>query len=84
MSAAAFTLIVGVLLTVGVTHSQDEGTPAHIFQLLMVLQAPIIALFALRWVPQGRVNAVVVLLFQLGAAGVAICTVAWLEHLGAV
>jgi len=45
MSAAAFLLIIAVLSTVGVTHP-DEGAPARLFQLLILLQVPIVGFFA--------------------------------------
>ena len=82
LSAAAFALIVGVLTTVGITHPADERLPARVFQLLMLVQAPIIAAFAWKWVPQSPRTAGVVLTLQIGAAVAAIATIAWLESGG--
>jgi hypothetical protein len=79
MSVAAFSLILAVLSTVGVTHPQDEGAPARIFQLLILLQVPIIAGFAFKWVPRSPRPAVWILVLQVGAAVLAVATVAWLE-----
>ena len=83
MSAAAFLLIIAVVSTVGVTHPQDEGAPAHIFQLLLLLQVPIVGFFALKWLPQSPRPALLVLLLQIGAAVLAVATVVWLESHGA-
>lgn len=84
MSLAAFLLIIGVLSTVGVTHPQDEGTPARVFQLLILLQAPIIGFFAVKWLPRCPRPALVVLCLQVGAALLAVATVAWLESLATI
>jgi len=84
MSFAAFLLIFAVLSTVGVTHPQDEGAPARIFQLLIVLQVPIVAFFALKWLLRSPRPALLVLLLQVGAALSAVATIAWLEGRGAV
>ena len=35
-----------------IVHESDEGTAAHIFQILMVAQIPIVALFAMKWSPR--------------------------------
>jgi hypothetical protein len=79
MSFAAFLLIIAVLSTVGITHQQDEGAPAHIFQLLIALQVPIIAFFALKWLPRNPRPTLLILLLQIGAALLAVATIAWLE-----
>lgn len=51
----------------GIVHETDEGTPAHIFQLLMVVQVPIIGFFALRWFQEAPAAAAQILIFQVGA-----------------
>lgn len=79
MSGAAFLLIIGVLATVGVTHPQDEGAPARLFQLLILLQVPVIAFFALKWLPRSPRPALFVLLLQVAAALLAVATLVWLE-----
>lgn len=79
MSCAAFSLIIAVVATVGITYSQDEGAPARIFQLLILLQAPFVVFFALKWLPRSPRPALVVLLLQVGAALLAVATVVWLE-----
>jgi hypothetical protein len=79
MSLAAFLLIIAVLSTVGITHQQDEGAPARIFQLLIALQVPIIAFFALKWLPKIPRPSLLVILLQIGAASAAVATIAFLE-----
>ena len=52
MSVAALALVLGHISLFGVTHEADEGTTAHLWQLLMAGQTPVIAYFVLRWVPR--------------------------------
>jgi uncharacterized membrane protein HdeD (DUF308 family) len=68
MSLAALSLVVGILVTVGVPHEADEGTPAHVWQLLMAGQIPVIAYFAIKWLPRSPREALLVLLVQMAAA----------------
>ena len=79
MSIVAYMMIFVVLLTVGVTHPQDEGAPARIFQLLILLQIPIVASFALKWVPQNPRPAIIILILQAGMALMAVAAVIWVE-----
>ena len=75
MSLAAVALVVVHTAMYGVVHEADEGTPAHIFQLLMVTQVPIVAFFALKWLPKNPRSAMLVLALQVGAALVAFAPV---------
>jgi hypothetical protein len=75
MSFAALALVVVHTALYGVVHETDEGTPAHVFQLLMGAQIPIIAFFALKWLPQNPQSATLVLALQIGAALVAMAPV---------
>lgn len=68
MSLAALALVVGHTIMFGIVHEADEGTPAHIFQLLMAAQAPIIAFFALKWLPRAPGQTLRVLALQAVAA----------------
>jgi hypothetical protein len=79
MSLAALSLVAIVVARYGVVRETDEGTAAHLFQLLMVLQVPIIAFFAVKWLPQTPRDAAVVLALQLAAAGSALLTIFLLE-----
>jgi hypothetical protein len=52
----------------GIVYETDEGTPAHIFQLLMAGQVPIIGYFALKWLTIDPARAFRVLALQALAA----------------
>ncbi len=70
MSLVALALVLGYVAVYGYKNSsqpQDEGAAAHLFQLLMVLQAPIILFFALKWLPREPREALTVLALQCGA-----------------
>jgi hypothetical protein len=75
MSFAALAMVVIHTAMYGVVHEADEGTPAHVFQLLMVAQIPIVAFFAIKWLPQNPQSATLVLALQIGAALVAMAPV---------
>jgi hypothetical protein len=65
MSLAALSLVLVHVGLYGAQREADEGTPAHIFQLLMAAQAPIIILFAAKSLPQAPRRALGVLAVQL-------------------
>ena len=52
LSLAALMIILLRIAFVGTAPQSDEGTAARLWQLLMVLQVPVIAYFALRWMPR--------------------------------
>ena len=56
----------------------DEGAAAHIWQLLMAGQLPVIAFYVVKWVPKDRIDALRVLALQAGAALAALAPVYWL------
>ncbi len=58
----------------------DEGTVAHLFQMLMPLQLAIVAFFAIRWLPPAWKAALQVLALQCGAA-IAVLAIVYLKHL---
>ena len=68
MSFAALGLVLGHAARFGIVHEADEGTPAHIFQMLMVAQVPVVAFFAIKWLPRTPRQALQVLALQGGAA----------------
>jgi hypothetical protein len=61
MSLVAIALVAGVVAIYGVVKDPDEGTAAHIWQLLMVGQLPFLAIFAIKWLPRERGAAATVL-----------------------
>ena len=72
MSLAALALVLGHIAIFGVVHEADEGTAAHLWQLLMAGQIPVVAYFAVKWLPRIPQNALRVLALQF-VAGLAAC-----------
>jgi hypothetical protein len=80
--AMSFAALATVLLHVamfGVAREADEGTAAHIWQILMAAQIPIVAFFAIKWLPQTPRQALLVLALQGGAALAALAPVFFLN-----
>lgn len=77
MSAGALSLVIGYALIFGTARQADEGTAAHLWQLLMAGQLPVIAFFALKWFPSEPGRVVQVLALQLVAAVAAMAPVWW-------
>ena len=75
MSGAALAMVLIHAAMFGVAHEADEGTAAHLFQLLMVAQVPIVAYFAVTWLPQAPSSAMRILAVQAGAALAAVASV---------
>ena len=68
MSLAALTTVLIFLALHGPAPQEDEGAAAHIWQILMAAQAPIVLFFAIKWMPQSPRQAAPVLALQVGAA----------------
>ncbi len=79
MSLSALALVLGHIAIFGVVHEADEGTTAHLWQLLMAGQVPVVAYFALKWLPQSPGKALRVLALQFAAALAACAPVYWLK-----
>ena len=67
MSLAALATVVIHVARFGVAREPDEGAAAHIWQLLMAAQIPLIAYFAIKWLPRAPKEALAVLALQTGA-----------------
>jgi len=65
MSATALTFTLVWLAIFGVVHEEDEGIAAHIFQLLMGGQIPIILFFVVKWLPKRPKQTILVMALQL-------------------
>ena len=78
LSLAALALVVGHAAVYGVVHEADEGTAAHVFQLLMAAQVPIVMFFAIKWLPRAPRETLLVLALQAGAVIAALASVYWL------
>ena len=68
MSAGALTTVLLFLGLHGPAPQPDEGAAAHIWQLLMAAQIPIVLFFAIKWLPRSPRQAVPILALQVGAA----------------
>jgi hypothetical protein len=79
MSVGALATVLLHVALFGVTHDPDEGTAAHIWQLLMAGQLPIVAFFAIKWLPQAPREALTVLAMQIVAILAALAPVYFLK-----
>jgi hypothetical protein len=61
MSFAALATVLVHVALFGAVREVDEGAAAHIWQIPMAAQIPIIALFALKWLPRTPRQALLVL-----------------------
>ncbi len=75
MSVAALATVALYVATHGIARQADEGTAAHIWQLLMAAQLPIIAFFAIKWLPRQPLRTLGVLALQAVAALAALAPV---------
>jgi hypothetical protein len=75
MSSAALAAVLGHVALFGAVREADEGTAAHVFQLLLVAQIPIVAFFAIKWLRRSPKPATAVLALQAGAALAALAPV---------
>jgi hypothetical protein len=78
MSVAALATVLAQILIFGAAPQADEGTAAHIWQLLMAGQVPLIAFYSIKWLPRTPRTALPVLAAQIGAALAAAGPVYWL------
>ena len=77
MSLAALATVIAALALHGAAPQPDEGAAAHLWQLLMAAQVPIIVFFAFTWVPQAPRRALPILALQVGAALAAAAPILW-------
>lgn len=72
MSLIALALVLGnvgsdLIQNGHILREADEGTTAHLWQLLMVGQLPVLAFFAIKWLPRAPGQTLKVLALQAGA-----------------
>ncbi|HEX5134217.1 MAG TPA: hypothetical protein VFW81_02395 [Thermoanaerobaculia bacterium] len=79
MSLAALALVLGHILVFGVAREADEGTAAHLWQLLIAGQLPVVAFFAIKWLPRAPRQALLVLFLQALAGLAALAPVFFLD-----
>ena len=75
MSLAALAVVLVHVIMSGTARQADEGTAAHLWQMLMAAQIPIIGFFAIRWLPQSPRSGLPVLALQAVAALAALAPV---------
>ncbi len=75
MSLAALAIVIIHIVRFGTAREADEGTSAHLWQILMAGQLPIMAFFAIKWLPRTPRVALVVLALQIAAALAAVAPV---------
>jgi hypothetical protein len=81
MSLTALALLGGAYLfalatgQAGLEREQDEGAIAHLWQLLMAGQLPVLIFFAIKWLPRSPRQTLFVLALQVGAAVAAMAPV---------
>ena len=80
MSFIALSLVLFHIAAYGTAREPDEGTVAHLWQVLIGMQIPIIAFFAIRWLPRSPRSAIAVLGLQF-LAGLAAVAPVWYYHL---
>ena len=79
MSLAALAIVLVFLAAHGPAPQPDEGAAAHIWQILMAGQLPVVLFFAIKWVPQAPRSAVLILILQ-AVAGLAALAPVFLLH----
>src|SRR5262249_2231059 len=75
MSLTALALVLFHIATVGTAPQADEGTEAHLFQLLIAGQVPIVIFYGLRWLPRNPRTALLVMGVQFVAGASALAPV---------
>jgi hypothetical protein len=79
LSLAALALVVGHVAVYGIVRGGDEGTAAHLFQLLLAAEVPVMAVFAAKWLSRAPRQALLVLALQAAAVLLALAPVFVLE-----
>jgi hypothetical protein len=78
MSLAGVAIVLLHFVRYGLVREADEGTSAHLFQILIVLQVPIVGYFAFKWLPDAPGPASRVLALQGAAVAAAFASVYFL------
>jgi len=75
MSLTAMLIVIGHIVIYGVTREADEGTPAHLWQILMAGQLPVLGFFVIKWLPRAPKQTLGVIALQAGAMAAAMAPV---------
>ena len=83
MSLIALIILISYVIIFGVSQQphEDEGTAAHLFQLLLGGQVPIVLFFLIKWLPKKPREALLILGLQIIAALIPFALVFFLENL---
>jgi hypothetical protein len=68
MSLGALSMVLTFVVLHGTAPQADEGAAAHIWQLLMASQVPVVLFFAIKWLPRSPRQALPILGLQIGFA----------------
>ena len=79
MSFAALAIVLVHVAIHGAAHEADEGAAAHLWQLLMAAQLPLLVFFAIRWLPRSPKQALLVMALQASAVVAALAPVYFLN-----
>jgi hypothetical protein len=77
MSLAALAVVILSLAITGPVRQHDEGAAAHVFQLLVVGELPVLALFLARWARKRLWASMTILALQAAALALALFPVWW-------
>jgi hypothetical protein len=79
MSLAGLALVLAHVAVSGGGPEVDEGTAARLWWLLMAAQLPVVAFFAIAWLPRAPRHAVLVLALQVVALLANLATVRFFD-----
>ena len=79
MSLAALVVVLAHIAMFVTARQADEGAAAHVWQILMAGQVPILAFFLIKWLPQAPRPTLLMLALQVVAALAAIAPVYFLH-----
>ena len=63
-----FAYLVIYITVFGIVREEDEGTPAHLFQLWLVLEPFMVGFFAVKWFTRAPKQTLLILVLQIAAA----------------
>lgn len=79
MSLAALCVVIVHVVVFGGAREPDEGAAAHIWQLLMGAQIPLVVFFMIKWLPLAPRAALPILGLQVAAVLAAVAPVYFLH-----
>lgn len=68
LSLAALAVVAAHIALYGGAREADEGAAAHLWQLLMIGQVPLMIFFVVKWLPRAPRAALTIFALQLAAA----------------